>query len=97
MAVDLGRTAFALVDEVVFTDRDEFVSYRPNLISCCRIVSDPGFERALILLLDFLLSGLDDLWRLCNQHTVFRVKTGNPGCVVVVPIIVIRGNLSTLL
>src|ERR1700740_2028481 len=25
MAVDLGGTAFALVDEVVFTDRDEFV------------------------------------------------------------------------
>jgi hypothetical protein len=55
-------------------------------------------ERLLHILLYFLLSVLDDLRGLTDQNTIFRVKTSNPGCVVAVPSVVIRGyNLFDLL
>ena len=55
-------------------------------------MSDIGFERILVLLLDFLLSGLDDLRRLCDQHAIIRVKTSNPRCVMFVPVLVVCSN-----
>jgi hypothetical protein len=93
MPIDLGRATLTLTGQVVFTNRHEFTGSKwYNFVGSCRIMMRESGKRLLIVLLNFLLSVLDDLWSLGNQNSVFRVKSSNPGSTMVVPGVVVRGD-----
>src|SRR6516225_9166047 len=93
MAVELGGAVIVTAGQVICANRQEFTGTKLyNFVGCRRIVMRQGSECSLIVLFNILLPVFDDLWSLRDQNSIFRVKSSYPGCVVVVPSIVIRGD-----
>jgi hypothetical protein len=79
--------------KVIFSDcYDRVIFKRKKLVDCCRIMMRDSIENARIILLNFLMTFFETICPVCDQYTIIRVNIGNPGCIMIVPIIVICGS-----
>jgi hypothetical protein len=93
MAIRLDRPVLPLAGKVVFSHRYNRVTpKRKNFIDCCRVMMRDSIEQIHIILFNLLTTVFRACCPVCDQYTVIRVKTSDPGCVMVVPVLVVCGN-----